>query len=564
MQGVTRAEWSGHVRPRARALLSELDDWRRRELLLCTGIAATISLLVLKLVPPGGDAPAHLYRTLLVRQGVFVWDNLWFAGQYPLFSYSLLYYLPAPFVGDAWLGLASIVIAVLVFASIVVREWGALARWPARSFAVLAAGQLFTGAYPFDAGLACLLATLWALQRRRFVIASVSAILTVGFSPLAFLLLGIALVAAFLATRRVSWSVAGFAVAVLGAIAIEAAVLVLFPSPGLVYPFGLWRLLAGLAVAFSGVALALRARRARKLALLFGVWAVASAVAYLVPSAVGHNILRASTLVFPLMLLTAALAGFRPRWLAVPAVAGALVATVGPYVSMIPARSGADAAGTVAFWRPILAFLGAHPAPGYRVEVVPTSNHWEAYFVPQAGLALARGWYRQLDIAANPALYQAHLSPSLYRAWLREEGVRYVVLPNAQLEAIDAAREARLLRSGAAGLRRVWSGPSGVIFALPHAKPILTGPGRATITTYSSTTVSGSVARPGSYLLRVHYTPYWHATAVPSVCVAPAQNAMTRLVFSRAGPFSLRAIEDPVEVLGTYLHSDGHSCPAAG
>jgi len=48
------------------------------------------------------------------------------------------------------------------------------------------------------------------------------------------------------------------------------------------------------------------------------------------------------------------------------------------------------------------------------------------------------------------------------------------------------------------------------------------------------------------------------------VCVAPAQNAMTRLVFSRAGPFSLRAIEDPVEVLGTYLHSDGHSCPAAG
>src|SRR5574340_273017 len=81
-------------------------------------------------VPPGGDAPAHLYRTLLVRQGIFVWDNLWFAGQYPLFSYSLLYYLPAPLIGAAWLGLVSIVAAALVFASIVVREWGSLARWP--------------------------------------------------------------------------------------------------------------------------------------------------------------------------------------------------------------------------------------------------------------------------------------------------------------------------------------------------------------------------------------------------------------------------------------------------
>ena len=72
---------------------------------------------------------------------------------------------------------------------------------------------------------------------------------------------------------------------------------------------------------------------------------------------------------------------------------GALVATVGPYVSMIPVRS-ADSLAHASFWRPMLGFLSAHPAPGFRVEVVPTSNHWEAYFVPRAGLALARGWYR--------------------------------------------------------------------------------------------------------------------------------------------------------------------------
>jgi hypothetical protein len=39
----------------------------------------------------------------------------------------------------------------------------------------------------------------------------------------------------------------------------------------------------------------------------------------------------------------------------------------------------------------MLVFLAAHPAPGFRLEVVPTSNHWEAYYLPRAGYALARG-----------------------------------------------------------------------------------------------------------------------------------------------------------------------------
>ena len=89
------------------------------------------------------------------------------------------------------------------------------------------------------------------------------------------------------------------------------------------------------------------------------MWAAASLVAFAVPSPVGHNVLRASTFVFPLMLLAAGLAGFRPRWLAVPALAGALAATVGPYVSMIPVRS-ADALAQPSFWRPVLGFLSAH------------------------------------------------------------------------------------------------------------------------------------------------------------------------------------------------------------
>ena len=36
----------------------------------------------------------------ILRDGAFVWDNLWFEGVYPLADYSLLYYLPAALVGN--------------------------------------------------------------------------------------------------------------------------------------------------------------------------------------------------------------------------------------------------------------------------------------------------------------------------------------------------------------------------------------------------------------------------------------------------------------------------------
>ncbi|HSC49999.1 MAG TPA: hypothetical protein VLD16_07020 [Gaiellaceae bacterium] len=101
------------------------------------------------------------------------------------------------------------------------------------------------------------------------------------------------------------------------------------------------------------------------------------------PSPVGHNLLRPGAVVFPLMLLAAALRGFRPRWLVYPAVAAAFVANVGPYVATVVSRS--DPAANAAFWRPMLRFVAANPARDFRLEVVPTINHWEAYYVPRAG-----------------------------------------------------------------------------------------------------------------------------------------------------------------------------------
>jgi hypothetical protein len=209
----------------------------------------------------------------------------------------------------------------------------------------------------------------------------------------------------------------------------------------------------------------------------------------------------------------------------------------------------------------MLAFRAAHPAPGFRLEVVPTSNHWEAYYLPRAGYALARGWYRQLDIADNPALYRPRLTPSAYRTWLRQDAVKYVLLPEGALEAIDARREAALLRSGKSGLHQVWRGRQGSIYPLSHADPLLTGPGRTTVTSFTSSTIAGRVSKAGVYLLRVHYTPYWQADP-KGLCVERAGRAMTRLVVARAGRFRLRAEENPFGLLGSLVDSDTQTCVA--
>lgn len=523
------------------------------EVLGCALLAATLSVLVVLVVPRGGDLAAHLYRTNLVRHGVLVWDNLWFAGEYPLSSYSLLYYLLAALVGNAALGIAGVVAAAAIFASISQREWRAVGRWPARTFAVLLTGQAFTAAYPYDMGLATLLATLWALQRRRLWLAALCTGLTLGFSPLAFLFLILALLAIFLRTRRLNRQALVVGCAVLVSGGLQLAVLVLLPTPALQYPYGLWRLLAGLAVAGLGAVVAVRGRGGWPLASFFLIWAVATVVAAVVPSPVGHNLVRASVFVLPLVLVAAALADFRPRWLTITTVVAALAANVLPYTVMISTRSGPDS--RAAYWQPAIDFIRAHSSPDFRTEVVPTANHWEAYFFPRAGIALARGWYRQLDIADDATLYAARLTPAGYRRWLRERGVRYVVLPHLALEATDAGRESTLIRSPATGLREVDATAAATIYELPHASPLITGPAAAAVTTLASDELAGWVAASGSYLLRVHFTPYW-ATAYGSICLEKAHGAMTRLVAVRPGPFVIRAVETPAGVLSALVDSD--------
>ncbi len=488
--------------------------------------------------PPPGDLPAHLYRTELVKDGVLVWDTFWYAGHYPFLAYSLLYYFPAALVGNDVVALGSVVAAAALFASLAEREWGAAARWPSRVFAVVACGPLFTGTYPYAAGFAAGLGALKALQVGRRWTAVGLAALTLGLSPLAFFFLCLTVVAAFLARRpRADATVllVGGSLVALGLV--QGGLLFLYPAEA-EYPFfRLEELVCVIALSAACAALALRAQRGRLLAAVFGLWALATVVAFVVPSPIGENVTRLRGIALPLALLAAALASYRPRWLAGIAIAGAIAFTLVPYVGSALHRTDTRSAED-AYWQPAIDFLAERRSPGERVEVVPTGDHWEAYWLPRAGIPLARGWYRQIDIAQNPLFYEEPLEPEAYRAWLDSLGIRYVLLPDTQLGRVGEEREADLVRSGRAGLVERGRAGDVTVYEVPDAAPMLTGPAEAHITSMQHDRVEGEVGAAGAYRLAVRWTPTWRVEA-GDVCVKEGPDGMTQLVAAAPGPFTL-------------------------
>jgi hypothetical protein len=534
----SQARLSGRMSSAAASLADLRRISPRRELLLGGALTAALAALVLAFGPPPGDAPVHLYRTFLVRDGALVWDNFWYAGTYPLASYSLLYYLPAALVGNLPLVFVAAVASTVLFASLALREWGSAALWPSRVFGVLAAAPMFTGLYAYSLGFTAMLATLKLLQLRRLRLAVVVAALTVGFSPLAFAFLCLIVGSYALSRRRIArrhvWFGAGLGVAA----GIEVLALVVFPGAGTgVYPFHWVDFGTVLIVTTLGLLVARRARGAAPLVSFYALWGLGSVVVYLVPSPLGDNWTRLSAFVFPVMLLTASLAGFRPRRLVVFALAAAFAYNVVPYALLVPSRLGNDSQ-QASFWRPALRFLRAHDQPGYRVEVVPTAEHWEAYWIPKSGFPLARGWYRQLDVADNPALYENDLEAGAYRHWLRSDAVRYVLLSKtAPLDWDGGPQEEHVLRSPQSGLRIVFRSPNWTIYELPHATPLLTGPASPVVTSFGHTAIRGQVFAAGRYLLRAHYSPYLHLQGAGCVSLGP--DKMTILDLSRPERFAL-------------------------
>jgi hypothetical protein len=90
------------------------------------------------------------------------------------------------------------------------------------------------------------------------------------------------------------------------------------------------------------------------------------------------------------------------------------------------------------------------------VEVPLTKAHWEsAYLAGHEGVKLARGWERQLDTRYGAIFYKKTLSADDYHAWLHENRVRYVALPDAPLDHAGTCERA-LIAAGMPYLRELW------------------------------------------------------------------------------------------------------------
>lgn len=121
------------------------------------------------------------------------------------------------------------------------------------------------------------------------------------------------------------------------------------------------------------------------------------------------------------------------------------------------AASAGNPSARAPYYTPLLAEVKRlrHGAPTI-VEVPLLQSHWEAAYLPgQDGIALARGWDRQLDTLYGAIFYRKTLSASAYRAWLLENKVRYVALADAPLDSAGVL-EGSLVARGLPYLRELW------------------------------------------------------------------------------------------------------------
>src|SRR3954469_4208641 len=489
---------------------------------------AIVCAVYLLAQPATADMAAHSYRAWLFQhEGLTVWNAQWYGGHHVL-GYSLLFAPLAAAIGPAYVGVISAVAAVALFspfarASAPTPTAGAVAAW------LLTAGVLsnvLIGRMPFLLGIALTVAAWSAGRSQHRVVSGFLALCAMLASPVAgvFLVLGAAakLIAdGPAALRQALW---------LGVPCLAGGIglYLLFPEGGTdrFTAAAFWPMLV---ISAAGVALLAPGRRTLWAGGLLYLGVLIAAFA--VPSPFGQNALRLGVLAGPSVLALA----HRKR---VPVLALAVVGVGLLYLQWLPAvRAVAEAHGDpstrLVFQAEARDFLARVAKPGERVEVPMTVNHWEAADLAKV-VPLARGWERQLDQKANPLFYSTRqLTPGSYHAWLRENAVRWVALPNAKLD-YSARAEAQLLDRGARFLKPVHRSPRWRIWEVQGTDPPASGGARV----LAAGPTWFEVAARGATVVRYRYTPYW---STEGACLRRAPGGWTRIEPDHGGVVLVRA-----------------------
>ena len=512
-------------------------------------ITAVLAVAYLIIAPSSPDLAAASYRSeLFARSGFSLWDNSWYGGHH-LLAYSVLAPALGAALGPRLVAALSMTIATALFAVLIEGRFPARATRLAGAWFALGAGVgLLSSRVPFDLGLAIGLGSLVLAQRRLCWAALALAVLCSLASPVA---------GAFLALAFLAWALAGSprgwpGVLTAGALAPIALLTLAFPEGGS-QPFvasAFYPALVGVIVV--GALIPPEQRALRIGALLYGLALTGS---YVLDTAVGGNSDRLGSLVAG-PLAACLLAGganvangptrarargrARRRWALIVLAPFLLYWQANAPVADFVASSS-DPGVHASYYAPLLRELRAlrvgYSARPARIEVVPTTDHWEARWVAPH-VPLARGWERQLDNLRNALFYEESkpLGAARYHAWLMQSAVSYVALPDAPLD-YSAKGEAHLLRAGAAPyLREVWRSRHWRLFAVLDPTPLAQPP--AVLDSLGTDSLTLYAPRPGAYTVRVRFTPYW-ALESGSGCVARAPGEWTRISARRAGSFHL-------------------------
>jgi hypothetical protein len=496
-------------------------------------VGGLICLYCWLLAPATSDLAAAVFRSdLLDLHGALLYNAQWYDGHHTP-AYSLLSPPLGALIGTRLVGALSTIGAIVVFERIVVPRYGTAGRIGAVLFAVTAGSSLLIGRIAFAVGLFFgTLAVHYAL-RSRWILACLAAVGCALGSPLAGLFLAMIAGVWFLLTRRL-WGVGIAAAAVLPSLVLQFA----FREGG-TFPYG-WVSFSQLALFCAIFILALpreeRLVRATALAYL-----AVGLYAQLVPSQLGGNVNRLGTIVGA-PLLAALLWNRRRLYL--------LVAL--PYLIWWPIHSVIrdlpDAGGAIteaAYYGPLNDALKRTLRGPARVEIPPTRNHWEGVHVGKY-FELARGWERQLDQKYDNLFYGTVITPANYRRWLAHNAVSYVAVSDGAADFASRSEADFLIEDTPPYLREVWRNENWKLYAVDHPTPLLSGPGRLVSTGADSFAIDAR--RPGRFVMRLHFSPYWAVTR-GSGCVAAARGNWTEVTLRRAGLAEVKMRFSPIRVL---------------
>jgi hypothetical protein len=532
--------------------------WRLRTVLrapalwLTAGSLALVSLVTWRLPAGAGiDTAAHAYKIAVAQGGgSWLWDGLWYSGSYAAATYGYLYYVVASHTGQTALVVCADGLLPTLLWYYLRGAWGLTRRsslLASSALAVSVALALPFGEFPFLVGLALAMAGAALLASgglRRAAAAALPFGAALFVNPLAVLCVGVFLAADALTRPTMRQRLAIFCATLAPFAALRLGMMVAFAQPSV--EIDLVGSQAKFVAMGLGGALLVRLSRdpdRRAKATVFLVAAAACAVAWLTPhNPVGDDMGRFYMLFGVPVLLTVrrfwwplqGLALLSCALLVLPlSMAGAVATTTGP--------SFAD---WQAFFAPGLRLAARFHDPDYRFEVVPLAKHWEAYFFPLANYPLAQGWYRQSDAIHNIALRGETTGASQYAAWLRSVGVKYVFVPHAALQPA-AVDEPRLLASSPQFVR-VASAERWTVYRVTDPQPIaVSASGAATATSaadvvrYGRTELTLRVARPGRYIVKESWSPYWTLTRGAG-SLTRVRGDWVGLHAARAGVYELR------------------------